>query len=70
MAEWDPQRFHKVPPVSGWDMAEWCGGQMKRREGGGAGEEERRRGEERGAPSLQNEDPKPQDGWEKYHQVY
>ena len=36
-------------------------------EGGGREEGEVRRGgeEERGAPSLQNEDPTPQDGWEK-----
>ena len=32
-------------------------------EGGGRGG---RRSEERGAPSLQNEDPTPQDGWEKH----
>eukprot|EP00959_Pyramimonas_sp_CCMP1952_P351408 7362832-Pyramimonas_sp.AAC.1 len=33
-----------------------------RREEEGGGKEERRR---RGPPSLQNEDPAPQDGWEK-----
>ena len=38
---------------------------MKRREGGGAGEEERRRGEERGAPSLQNEDSNTTGDWEQ-----
>ena len=32
------------------------GGRRQREEGGG----------ERGAPSLQNEDPTPQDGWEQY----
>eukprot|EP00959_Pyramimonas_sp_CCMP1952_P194835 4074323-Pyramimonas_sp.AAC.1 len=43
-----------------------CTGWVKRMEegGGGGGEEERKRG----PPSLQNEDPTPQDGWEQMGQ--
>ena len=44
--------------VRGVPRAEARRGRRKERE---EGEEER----ERGAPSLQNEDPTPQDGWEK-----
>ena len=51
---------NRVRGVPKW----WTCGEQKQgwEEGGGGGSGRRRR---RGAPSLQNEDPTPQDGWEK-----